>query len=321
MLREMSHAIPDEAHEFIDNAVVMVNWSELEPVDQQFTGPGWKAIDQAVATGMRLRLRIMAGIYSPDFVKALAGGPIEIVNGSQPDHRGEVPRFWEPQVLDQYEELMREVARRYEKVETLAEVVASGAMTVFAEPFYRAQKHGESNQRLRAAGLTFERDWAAHERVLRIHNELFPRTRTSLAINAWDVMTDDPAESYHKKSMSALVDFAQWARKMMGAKLVLQNNGLRSNSLPAPAGAADNLFTLFTKLPGPKGFQTATLARLGGSAANHAPLLEAANDAVKIGAQFIELPSGLQKMSRETVRELREIDARLEANAFKGLTP
>jgi hypothetical protein len=155
---------------FIDSRVVQVSWSALEPADQQFTGPGWAQIEAARRQGGKIRLRILAGVQAPAFVKRLGGVAL-----SDPEHHtdasgggvaiwnrhdsrpGVTCCFWLPEVLDQYEQLMKEVARRYEDAPQIAEVVASGCMTTYAEPFYRAHADPGSNERLWKAGLTFEK--------------------------------------------------------------------------------------------------------------------------------------------------------------------
>lgn len=312
MIRDYRGAIPEPLRDFIDDVVVLVRWSELETVDQTFDGPGWARIDAALDRGLRVRLRILAGIHAPDFVKTAGGEPVPVVNSFQPDHRGAVPRFWTAEVLDHYEQLMVEVARRYEPREDLCEVVASGAMTVFAEPLYRAQRDDASHRRLAAAGLNADTDRAAQERVLRIHHTVFQRTRTALAVNAWDLLD---ADGRRTASVSAARELVLRARELMGEKLVLQNNGLRPRSLPARAPAQANIHALLAEIAGPKGYQTATLANLGADADNPAPLLEAIAAAVRTGAQFIELPAGCARLPAPAIAELRALDAALAQNA------
>lgn len=312
MLRDYRGSIPEPLRAFINDVVVLVRWDELETSDQTFDGPGWARIDRALDRGLRVRLRILAGIHAPDFVKTAGGDPVLVVNSFQPEHRGTVPRFWTREVLDHYEQLMREVARRYEHHDDLCEVVASGAMTIFAEPLYRAQRDADSHRRLAAAGLDADTDRAAHDRVLRIHHEVFLRTRTTLAINAWDVLD---ADGQHTVSIPATRDFVLRSRELMGSKLVLQNNGLRSRSLPAATSAADNIYAFLTEIDGPKGYQTATLVHLGASHDNPAPLIEAISHAVRSGAQFIELPAGSAQFTPSALAQLHALDAALSHNA------
>ncbi len=303
---------------FMDSVVVHVLWKDLETADGAFNGTGWKGIENArKIPGIKIRLRIMCGIHAPEFVKRLGGpgisdpargidcsktGGIAVFN----PHAGRgssIPRFWLPAVLDLYEQLMAEVARRYEQAPEICEVVASGAMTVYAEPFYRAHSDTGTNERLFKAGLNFDADKAAHTRVIEIHDRLFRRTRTALAMNAWDIIDDSP--KHHRSDFKPTCEFANWARQLMGQRLVLQNNGTGTDARCPGNGAPDSHhFCYLTTVAGPKGFQTRTLSRLGGADG----LLKTLEAALKMGANFVELPSGYQACSEAA---LKKYDARL----------
>jgi hypothetical protein len=312
---------------FIDSVVVQLGWRELETADEVFDGPGWAKIEQArKIPGIKIRLRILCGIQSPGFVKKLGGPGV-----SDPEHGtdasktggiavwnrhdskgGSIPRFWLPEVLAQYEQLMTEVARRYENATEICEVVASGAMTTYAEPFYRAHTDKGSNERLFNAGLNFEKDKAAHERVIKIHERLFKKTRTSLAINAWDIIDDSPKHQH--SSFKPVFEFVNWARQLMGERLVLQNNGTGADAGCPNNGTPDSHhFCYLAAIQGPKGFQTRTLQRLGG---NEEGLLKTLDNAVRMGANFIELPSGYQKYSQD---KIKEYDTKLRATKMAPL--
>jgi hypothetical protein len=318
MVRDLQpgQRLPD----FIDSAVVQVDWAELEPKDQDFSGPGWAKIEAARHQCGSLRLRIFAGTRAPVFVKRLGGPGISdpehgtdatasggIAIWNQWDKRGgTIPRCWESAFLDQYEELMREVARRYESAPEIAEVVASGCMTLYAEPFHRAHTDAGTNRRLRDAGLTFERDRAAQRRVIEIHARIFQRTRTSLAISTWDVI--DPVTAAHTSRFAPTAILTDWARGLMGERLVLQNNGAGIEADPLRGDRTSNHFAYLKAVAGPKGFQTRTLSRLGGVDG----LYRVLDTILAMGGGFAELPTGFGVA--DTAR-LADYDARLEANA------
>jgi hypothetical protein len=312
--------------DFLDSVVVQVNWKDLEPAEGKYDGPAWEKIERARKEGYKIRLRILCGIHSPAYVKKLGGPGISDaehhLDASQTgcvavwnphDQKGGViPRFWLPEVLDRYEALMTEVARRYEDAPEIREVVDSACMTVYAEPFYRAHADAGTNARLFEAGLTFEKDKAAHERAIEIHEKLFKKTRTSLAINSWDVIDDSP--SHHHATFSPTYDFAGWAREKLGQRLVLQNNGTGVDAHVGPKDTPQtNHFAYLSEVTGPKGFQTRTLQRLGGNADG---LFRTLDIALSFGANFVELPSGYQKFDPE---KLREYDQKLEAANMTGI--
>ena len=54
----------------------------LETADQQFDGPGWQKIDCIRQMELKIRLRILAGVYAPQFVKRMGGPGL-----SDPEHQ------------------------------------------------------------------------------------------------------------------------------------------------------------------------------------------------------------------------------------------
>lgn len=317
---------------FIDSVVVQVGWKDLERADQQFDGPGWSKIERIRQFGLKIRLRVLAGVHAPSFVKGIGGPGISdpehgidcseggIAIWNRWDQRGGcVSRFWLPEVLDQYEELMIEVARRYEAAPDICEVVNSGCMTLYAEPFYRAHVDTATNLRLFEAGLTFEKDREAHRRALLIHDRLFRCTRTALAINAWDMIDDSP--SHQRASFEPTYELVTWARELMGERLVLQNNGTGLEAgWPENATPRTNHFCFLSSISGPRGFQTRTLSRLGGAQAGLGDTLERT---LKMGGNFVELPSGFQHFDADWLEEFdRRLEAMpLDARGVEQLTP
>ncbi len=318
--------LPAVGWDFIDNAVLAAYWSDLKPTA---TGPyDWSSIDSQLAklaergvTGVRIRIYV--GRHAPSWVKKLYGpsvssgpgespsvdcsreGGIAVVN-PQSDVAGCVPYFWRPLALDAYEELMRQVALRYDNNEMVREVVDSACMTVYAEPFYRAHSELSSNKRLWDAGLSPTADRACHEHAIDIHNRQFVRTRTALAINTWDLL--DPTQAdYQRGSWEDAYSFATWAKDRMGEKLELQNNGLGETSSErcnlSPVDPAASYWCYLKSVAGPKGFQTETWDRLadgGGTGANG--LYLAIDNALSMGANSLELPGGYTGADKTKLR-------------------
>ena len=345
--------LPPAEATYIDNGVVHVYWRDLERTDQNFDFPGnaWGEVAAAKARGLKVRLRFYAGIHAPDFVKAMhpLGKPFHL---SEPNPDGDpstndaidcsvtggiavynepfggcVPYFWTTPVLDQYQQLMQEVARRYDQTQAgdhVLEVVASACSTVFAEPFYRAHRELRSNLRLWEAGLNETKDRACHTRAIEIHNATFLSTRTSLALNPWDIVdgsTDDGVTRVDNWLKAE--SFATWARSLMGEKLVIQNNGLGEgdgcpNSLGGTGGGPH--FCFISSLSQPKGFQTETFEKLGeftGCEQSKAGLYAAIENALAMKVSFVELPriSACGGLTGLDFARLNAADRTLEANA------
>lgn len=237
---------------YIDTKIIHINWADLSPTKSNqesrddFSAPGWNEIDRQLSGRVKaVRLRIFAGVKAPDWVRKTYPSGKGAVNaasiGKPEDGRsykpaidcsakggiayrndfdgvgGCIPYFWYQGYIDKYEELMRKVARRYENNSKVREIVDSACMTQYAEPFYR---RGTGNfERLRSAGLTFALDRQCHEKAILIHKNVFPTTRTSLAINPWDNVDNGAHDWESAKS------FGDWAKAQLGVRLTFQNNG------------------------------------------------------------------------------------------------
>lgn len=320
---------PPTGFPWLDHAVAQVNWSTLEPMPGVFTGTGWAEIDaiRALPTHPGIRIRVLAGDSSPGWVRHLGGAPV-----SQPATDAGpaidcsstggiatynafdgvsacVPYFWTTAYLDAYEGLMMEIARRYDSDPQVLEIVDSACMTTYAEVFYRAHADRETNLRLATAGLTHAADLACQTRALRIHATHFVHTRTSLAINGWDEV-NTTAAPYFQNSWPDTFAFVTTARHDLGARLELQNNGFdaMTGTCAASASPATDFNCYLASIGGPKGYQTRTWARLGGTPMG---LYDALTLAVSQGMNSIELPSGW--MAADSTR-LGSFDAMLDAS-------
>jgi hypothetical protein len=295
---------------FVDHQLVDLWWSELEASGTGTTSGGyfaagtrdWKKLETALASGIKVRLRIHAGRHAPQYVKRMGfeggyssecpDGGIYLVNAYD-NVSSCVPKFWRPQVLARYEALLEEVNRRHGANPNLYEVVNSACMTTYAEPFYRAHRDGPSNQRLIEAGLTEGKDLYCHQQAILIHSRVFPQIRTSLAVNPWDLVDPNDTTDHVRMSWTGTFDFLEgsgdstylvtwdglptttlWngARGRLGNRLTLQNNGLGENEGCFLTGGdtLDNakkshlcyLSYIARTTTHSVGFQTETMARL-----------------------------------------------------------
>ncbi len=215
---------PPASATYVSSAIVMLNWADLETSDQVFD---WQPLRQALTsvtsgTGVtNVKLRIMAGIAAPAFVKRAndGAGPQYVnapatpegaavncsvsteggVGGYYPAGAGCVPFFWSQAYMAEYRELMSALQTELltntalyggRTMDSLVStVVDSACMTTYAEPFYRAQQKGYTHQRLAGAGLSHQTDLDCHMRAIDVHRDVFGTSRrTALAINKWDVV-------------------------------------------------------------------------------------------------------------------------------------
>jgi hypothetical protein len=317
---------PQEGMRFIDHMVVGGRWVAFEPRDQIFKGPGWERIQDALRRQPKVgvRIRILAGRGSPGFVKHLGGRPrsgprrdcsdeggIAIVQPSN-DISSCVPYFWTDAVLDQYEDLMAEVARRFEGNDRVLDVVNSACTTNWAEPFIRSGNDRGSNVRLWEAGLNEQTDRHCLERSMEIHDRVFATTRTSIAAHQqWQLIVkpesdgDGVAPSWTKERR-----LLNRFRSTYGKKLIVQNNGLGAGEGCAGGSGSSELFCWMKRDPGPNGFQTEGDRKLKRDGTT---ILDVVGRSLRLGACFVE-----HNHFGRNRRRARNYDDRLGTNCGKS---
>lgn len=219
-------------------------WNNIE------TSPGvynWTSIDNMLAAnqGIKFRLRFMAGIHSPDWVKTRSGGAIQHDPDTANGGSGLVPRYWTDAYLNDYLTFMGKVAERYEDHPQVVEIPNGCTSTIFAEPFI-----------LGADAATIDRYWAAgytkdrHDLNLRRSTAgmmtLFPTTRVSIAGHSkWQYIVQGAGGSgdgLSQSSWTAERDLLNELSATYGPRLVLEDHGLGPDDV-APLGQPRDLAT------------------------------------------------------------------------------
>lgn len=209
---------------------VKIRWSAVE------TSPGvydFSALDSMLAAhpDVKFRVRFMAGIHAPEWVKTRSGGAIQHDPNGPNGGSGLVPRYWTDAYFADYMAFMRAIADRYEDNPQVVEIPNSLTTTVYAEPFI-----------LGADAATIDRYWQAgytkdkHELGLRKSiagmMSLFPTTRISLAGHSkWEHIVQGKAAS----SWPAERDLLNELSATYGSRLVLEDHGLGPDDA-APSG-------------------------------------------------------------------------------------
>lgn len=213
-----------------------LRWNGIE------TSPGvydFSGLDGVLADhpAVKFRVRFMAGIHAPEWVKARSGGAVQhnpsTVNGGS----GWVPRFWTVNYYADYMLFMEAIADRYEGNPQVAEIPNSLTTTVFAEPFI-----------LGADAATIDRYWQAGYRKALVEENLrdsvadmmamFPTTRISLAGHSkWEFIVQGTGVDDGKAS-SSWPDERTLLNELSatyGPRLVLEDHGLGPDDVN-PAG-------------------------------------------------------------------------------------
>lgn len=281
--------------------VLKVRWKDLQP--DPFGPLLTSEIDDAIQEcedpsspmgGLVLKLRVLAGVDSPDWVTRIAGGiawrnpkdAISTVDG------GLVPRWWDSAFLYAYDELQRRLATVYDSIDVVRSVAVSGASTLYDE--LMARQFSDSPDNLHwamRAGYSYDEDTYAIREVCGSHQRWWKETHSSVAVQpvSWGLFGDpsptDPA------------DF--WQSLTEGTpRLVIGNHSL---STPKIHNLDWKPFydwlralpRLYAPYPGVTTYiQTDAMSRIG----NVSEVMQFARD---LGVKYIELPKGYMKWNPE----------------------
>ena len=235
-----------------------VEWRDIQPRRDRFRfGHIDEMISRARASGDSLRLRIMAGRYSPGWVKRRFGtvgvyDPIDAI-------LADVPRWWVPRYMDAYRRLQSKLARRYDGIAIVRSVTVSGAMTVWAEPFIRGTSSPVTRRNLLRAGYTPRKDRRALLASIAAQKP-WTRTRQVLALNPWQYVRVDGTFGFQTRFTNRVMNRF---RAAFGRRAILQNNSVRSSWLGNWPAGYDEMFAHMRTLGRPISFQTAQTFRVG----------------------------------------------------------
>ena len=302
-------AAAPSAYSFMIDTVVQLQWAALQIADADagnaFPAAAWQPLEDALADPnvQGIRLRVLAGIHAPPFVKSMGGfavsgqynnqnidcsaGGIAVVDPAGNVTTGCVPAFWTKPVLDVYGQLLTHIANTYGSKSKLREVVDSACMTVYAEPFVRG--HGEPGTiaRLHAAGFDINQDIACESAVITMFSGLTPfaQTRLSLALSDWDEVLPDGGFT---TAWADTASFAMAQRAILGPRLVLQINHLNPG-YTCDGGKPEECF--MANLAPPKGAQTWSWAQLVGTGDGQKALDDSIQQGVNLGLDYVEVPT------------------------------
>ena len=264
-------------------------WNTIE------TKPGiydFSAIDAAMDQhpGVRFRLRFMAGIHAPQWVKDDSGGCVLVEPDSVNGGTGCAPRFWTDAFHADYVALMQAVAARYEADPQVVEIANSECTTIFAEPFILGAS-STSVDRLWQAGYTKQ----GHETCLRRSTSammsLFATTRVSLAGHSkWQFILQGrggPGDGLYAASWEDERVILNDLSSAYGSRLVLDDHGLGPDDTvcPTPGQARETATSWYCYLAG---LHTTSSTYGWQFTLNGGSMATAADAGVAMGACFLE---------------------------------
>lgn len=317
----------------VNGIVLKVHWRDIQPTNgSTIVHPN--EIDHAIAFAQRLnqqnpgldlkiKLRVHCGVFSPEWLKKKAGAfdiapSGDYLSDNPADTR--VPCFWKNDYQVAFAALQQQLAKEYDQVAEIAEVVNAGTGVVFAETFMRkAGTKGKTRQNTinyLAAGYTVSLDEAAIKKSIDAMLA-WKQTRISMAFNPFSkIVSATDVEDDPQKAVAIMEYFIQ----TLGPQAVLGNNGLRDDNADNAERwqAGGGMYTVSQAMKNfhdKKGngiyYQTAAGGKLG-------DFSEVIRLGVELGAGSIELPGGSASFLRNyTMDQLKEFDKALEQQAAK----
>jgi hypothetical protein len=232
-----------------------VRWADIEPTPDADVEGAVAAALADVPGRTPVKLRILAGIHAPDWVKQLGGGAVALRDVQQ-GVTATVPRFWTDEVGQAYERLQARLAARFDDARRVADVAISRCTTFNAEPMIRQATDRANADALLAAGYSVDADLRCQEQALEAHRP-WRRTRSSLAVNPYQRV--EPQGPTPPDTATPL-RLMRTCRTVLGRRCVLQNNSIR---WPVLSGPYATLYESMAALGGPIAFQTAGPKRVG----------------------------------------------------------
>jgi hypothetical protein len=285
----------------VDGYIIEGHWDTLQPTAN---GPLLTTtIDRAVAAVREwnaanpknqrgLRLRIESGIYAPDWVKALSGGPVNIKSPS--GETGTVARWWTAPVEAAYTAFIAKLAWYTDSIPEIREVTVGATMEFFGEIFIRFP--AQNAAALTAAGYTQAADIAAMESSFRAHLA-FQHTTTQIDVNGYQELTGGGSLTITQQLMNYALSIGLVHTQFANASLTTTGNtplyALMQSYGPKGSNQAGITFQTMPTIPN---------------------VTQVIDRAVAFGATSIELPS-----SPGSALTLGPLEKALDAGAPGGL--
>jgi hypothetical protein len=300
--------------------VVDVGWRDLQP---NAGGPiaADNPIDQAIAEvrkinlehpglNMRLRLRVFAGRYAPDWAMNLDGSPFNMTDTFD-KKTAVVARYWMPGFGKAYDLLQQELAARYDGVPEIAENVMSRCTSFYPEPLIKGISIPSNRQTLLANGYTAALDMQCQKDQIDAH-KVWRQTPSGMAFNPYQRIDSDGSGHVDEAATEVLMAYC---RTELGTRCILENYSIRA-PIERLGAAYGTMYAAMKQMGPPIAFQTAVDARIGDIGAT----LQWA--AFQMNADSVELPGGYRTnpsyMSTNTALghvDLGQIAAKLDQNA------
>lgn len=317
----VSFGFPPRGWESIFNCVILkFKWEDVESEPGEYE-PGFGKIDEklkmAAERGLSVHLLIVAGEDAPAWLKRKVGTVIVFDPGGlayNPQAGGgrTCARWWEAEFGMAYSRMQQALAARYDSHPRLAAVGMTRCMSFWPEPFMRQLKDPQTRQNLRESGYRADLDKRAQRETLEIHERLWKKTRSSIALNPYQELADS-GDSW-KQNMEYTAEFIREATRILGERLILQNDSF----VYERAQLGDDYWRMYDLMKGSGA--TFGLQPRGTTRETIGDLRAIIGAAIAQGASYLELVNIYERAS-VSMAEFADFDKLLEANAGSAPRP
>ncbi len=223
------------------------------------------AADSASLFGIKIKIRVYAGLYAPDWVKTniVYGGGTKAIQFQTQDEDNnpitdKLPRYWDAGYIDAYKSFMMKLGQKYDTCQNVLEVTGAIGDITTVEPFFIKcggvgnLSYNPSNptwlnaKNLYLAGLTSQNHSYAIRRGIAIMDSAWQFTHRSLCFSPLqELKCNNPNDlnqqynftvSNNVDSAESVVDYFVKVNKLKG---ILGNNGLRDVVTASPGTSDD----------------------------------------------------------------------------------
>jgi hypothetical protein len=263
----------------LDASSINVDWDVLEPDGEGLIHPN--PIDTAIANGgcTPIRLRVLAGIATPQWVLDQTGS-VDVTNPYS-NTSGVAGDFWTSEYSTLYDNLETELANVYGSAPNIVEFVVSRCALFYPEPFILGTSIPSNDTNLVNAGYSEAADQQCQQEEIDTANTDWPTTRIGVSFNPYQVLnaasgslgyTTAIDEGYTEQVMA-------YCRYTLGTRCVLENDSIRDpisglgpnypqmyaamTGADGPVELTLNAIDKQVSLGAPIAFQTATESNVG----------------------------------------------------------
>lgn len=219
----------------VKSFVVEIDWNVIQPVSGPFVPSVVDEILQfaqyASENDKKIRLRLFAGLYAPDWVKDQAGTlPWYSFSPSEGEKLvGSVPIWWTDAYAEFYGQWQEDLVSYFGDIDPIVDVTVARCMTIYAEPMIRQWGSTANVTAARDAGYTVETDLASiRESMIQHRVWADAGVGSSFAFNPWQepAHLDTGGGGGAKVNFPVTLGLIDYFKTSLGRCGVLENNSI-----------------------------------------------------------------------------------------------